>query len=90
MVTVQYPEGLYVEPCDCHIDSLEREWKEACDEARDEGYNDGYYNGEQEGEERGRSDAEYEAGERIDELKKQLEQYSHLIEEDEYLDRIGT
>ena len=79
---VTYPDGIYVEPCECHIEALDKEWREALEEAEHEAYREGQWN----------ADSEYEPQiehlERIiKELEEKLEEYG---DEDAYNERIGV
>ena len=86
MDIVKYPDGVYINPCPCTDEALYNEGKK---EGFEEGKEEGEEYGQEYGWERGFEEAQSESRVQIEELEEKLEQYSHLIEEDEYLDRTG-
>ena len=90
LTTAVYTEGVYVYPCDCRNEVIDKEWKEVIEEVKEEEFDRGMDAGREEGYEDGRRDAQDDARDRLAELEEKIEEYSQLTEEDEYLDRIGT
>lgn len=84
--TVEYPEGIYVNPCGCHIEQLDREWREMLEEAEHEAYKEGQWTADEDAREN--YEPQIEALEReIADLKEKLEEYNS---DDEYNERIGA
>lgn len=88
--TVEYDIGIFIEPCGCHIDRINKEWEEKIKEAEHEAYREGQWDGEEDGRNEGYDQARGEFEDQIKELEEKLDKYQDLIDDDEYNERIGA
>jgi len=94
IATVSYPEGIYVERCPCEDENI---FLDGHTEGYDKGYDQGSEEGFEQGYDQGLEATDNMHAEEIDELKDRIHEleeitakYSDLIDEEDYIDRLGA